>query len=928
MAIKKSEIYSALWKGCDELRGGMDASQYKDYVLVLLFVKYVSDKYAGKPGALIEVPEGGSYADMVALKGDKEIGEKINIIIAKLAEANDLKGVIDVANFNDPEKLGSGKGMVDRLSNLVLIFNKPELDFRKNRAEGDDLLGDAYEYLMRHFATESGKSKGQFYTPAEVSRIMAKIIGVGAAGSAAQTIYDPTCGSGSLLLKVHDEAGHDLTLYGQEMDNATRALAKMNMILHDCPTAEIWRENTLSNPYFKNTDGSLKTFDFVVANPPFSWKAWRSGFDPANDDFNRFAYGVPPAKNGDYAFLLHVLASLKSTGKGAIILPHGVLFRVNVEADIRKNLIRRGYITGIIGLPKNLFYGTSISACVVVVDKENAAARTGIFMIDASKGFVKDGNKNRLRSQDLHKIVDVFNKQIEIERYARMVPRAEIEANDFNLSIPRYIDSTEPEDLQDIEAHLKGGIPEQDIDALRDYWDVMPSLRGILFGPGDRPNYNAPKVEAGQVKAAIHEHNEFKSYADKVTAVFDDWRAAHVETLKDLAVGASPKVLIEELSEDLLNRFGNIELIDKYDVYQHIMTYWHDVMQDDVYLIAQEGWESGRQIRELVKNSDGKFSETPDLTISKKKLKAELIPPTLIVARFFATEQAALESEETAVKEIERSIEEMDDEYGGEAGTLEGVREEGKKVVRKDVLECLDECATLAMLALDPKTAEELEEAQAALDVAIDALVEIETQNIRSGNFKHVQNARGKVTKTNVNSRLKSLGAATEGTDKAETLALSQWLDAIDAKSVANKNLKELRAKADESLESLKKSSPTDPEIQDLLIIEKYLERVDALADQNARVKDAKTKLDSDTVAKYGALTDDEIKALIVDDKWLTTLASNVQSELDRVSQALTGRIKLLTERYANPLPRLTENVTELSDKVDAHLRKMGFAWN
>src|SRR5438132_1819617 len=226
MAIKKSELYSSLWKSCDELRGGMDASQYKDYVLVLLFVKYVSDKYAGQKDALLDVPVGGRFADMVALKGDKEIGDKINKIIGKLAEANDLKGVIDVASFNDDEKLGKGKEMVDRLSKLVGIFEA--LDFRANRAEGDDLLGDAYEYLMRHFATESGKSKGQFYTPAEVSRIMARVIGIGCATRADQAIHDPTCGSGSLLLKAHDEArgrtGLNLAIYGQEMDNATAAL--------------------------------------------------------------------------------------------------------------------------------------------------------------------------------------------------------------------------------------------------------------------------------------------------------------------------------------------------------------------------------------------------------------------------------------------------------------------------------------------------------------------------------------------------------------------------------------------------------------------------------------------------------------------------------------------------------------------------------
>jgi type I restriction enzyme M protein len=491
MAIKKSELYSSLWKGCDELRGGMDASQYKDYVLVLLFVKYVSDKYSGQKDALLDVPVGGSFSDMVALKGDKEIGDKLNKIISKLAEANDLKGVIDVADFNDPEKLGKGKEMVDRLSNLVAIFDSPGLDFKSNRAEGDDILGDAYEYLMRHFATESGKSKGQFYTPAEVSRVMAKVIGLDAAKSSDQTIYDPTCGSGSLLIKVHDEAQGatrlDLSIYGQEMDNATSALAKMNMILHDCPTAEIWKDNSLSAPHFKQANGALKTFDFVVANPPFSTKAWSNGFDPANDEFCRFELGLPPAKNGDYAFLLHILTSLKSAGKGAVIMPHGVLFRGGAEGGIRKQIVQRGYVKGIIGLPENLFYGTTIPACVIVLDKEHAAARKGIFMIDASKGFTKDGNKNRLRAQDIHKIVDAFNKQAEIAKYSRLVPLSEISDNDFNLNIPRYIDSTEPEDLQDIDAHLLGDIPDHDLDDLGRYWAVLPRTRGELFVRADRP---------------------------------------------------------------------------------------------------------------------------------------------------------------------------------------------------------------------------------------------------------------------------------------------------------------------------------------------------------------------------------------------------------------------------------------------------------
>ncbi|MFT5633757.1 MAG: type I restriction enzyme M protein [Rubritalea sp.] len=426
MAIKKSELYSSLWASCDELRGGMDASQYKDYVLVLLFIKYVSDKYAGQPYAPITIPAGASFADMVALKGKPDIGDQINKnIIAPLQEANKLGSMPD---FNDDEKLGKGKEMVDKLTKLIAIFEKPALNFVSNNSEGDDILGDAYEYLMRHFATESGKSKGQFYTPAEVSRILAQVIGIGEVETSSRTTaYDPTCGSGSLLLKVGAEAEADITLYGQEMDSATSGLARMNMILHDYPAAVIKQGNTLANPLFKENETSLYTFDYVVANPPFSDKKWTSGVNTEKDPFGRFQhYGTPPDKQGDYAYLLHIIRSMKSTGKGACILPHGVLFRGNAEAAIRKNLIRKGYIKGIIGLPANLFYGTGIPACVLVLDKQDAPNRKGIFMIDASSGFMKDGNKNRLRERDLHRIVDTFKERDVVPGYARMVGFDEI----------------------------------------------------------------------------------------------------------------------------------------------------------------------------------------------------------------------------------------------------------------------------------------------------------------------------------------------------------------------------------------------------------------------------------------------------------------------------------------------------------------------
>lgn len=733
MAIKKSELYSSLWASCDELRGGMDPSQYKDYILTLLFMKYVSDKYYGKPNALIEVPQGGSFKDMVALKGDKEIGDKINKIIGRLADANDLKGVIDQADFNDESKLGTGKEMQDTLSKLVAIFDG--LDFRANRAEGDDLLGDAYEYLMRHFATESGKSKGQFYTPAEVSRIMAQVIGLDRASELDQpTVYDPTAGSGSLLIKAADAANTPkLAIYGQEMDVATWALARMNMILHGHPTAELWRGNTLSAPHWKNKDGGLKTFDYAVANPPFSAKAWSSGLNPSEDEFKRFKYGVPPSKNGDYAFLLHLIASLKSNkGKGAIILPHGVLFRGNKEADIRRNLVSRGLIKGIIGLPANLFYGTGIPACIVVIDKENAHVRTGIFMIDASKGFIKDGNKNRLRAQDIHKIVDVFNRQVELPRYSRMVPVSEIAtpANDYNLNLPRYIDSSEPEDLHDLDAHLNGGIPNRDIDALDAYWAVFPSLRASLFKENGRPGYSDARLPSTEVKAAILACPEFTTFAAQIKEVIDEWCETHTPMLKGLKVNDLPRRVIGVLSEDLLARFTDRPLIDRYDVYQRLMDYWRQTMQDDVYLIAGDGWIEAAKPRGIIEDKERKIKETPDLVIGRKKYKMDLVPPALIVARYFAEEQAAIDAlqieHDNAARELEEFIEENS---GDESLLVDAMNDKGKMIKAKvkerlktiqdreesdEDLEALSCC--LELLEAESKAGGAVKEAQAALD--------------------------------------------------------------------------------------------------------------------------------------------------------------------------------------------------------------------
>ena len=746
MALKKSDLYSSLWAGADELRGGMDASQYKDYVLTLLFVKYVSDKAKADPNSLVEVPEGGSFDDLVKLKGKPDIGEKINIAIRTLADANDLQGVINNADFDDTDKLGKGKELVDRLTKLVGIFQ--DLDFSGSRAEGDDLLGDAYEYLMRHFATESGKSKGQFYTPAEVSRIMASLIGITTNTPRSATVYDPTCGSGSLLLKVADSAPNGLTIYGQEKDNATRALAVMNMILHGNATADIRQGDTLTSPQF-TVGNELRTFDFLVANPPFSVKSWTNGLE---NEFGRFdTFGRPPEKNGDYAFLLHMIKSLKSTGRGAVILPHGVLFRGNAEATIRKELIKRGYIKGIIGLPANLFYGTGIPACIIVLDKHDAQARTGIFMIDASKGFAKDGPKNRLRPRDVHQIVDTCTKQLEVDRYSRMVPVSEIASakNDYNLNIPRYIDSSEPEDIQDLHAHLKGGIPNRDLDALQSYWDAFPSLRGRLFKPL-RAGYSELAVDRADIQKTVTDSAEYKQLATSTEEIVKNWWKKHVQELTAISPSTRPADLIQEIGDSLLAAFRTRPLIDEYGVYEQLMSYWNNVMHDDVALVMSEGWDAAAKPRPTIENKERKLNESPDLVIGAgrgaAKYKMDLLPPALIVDRYFTTQQVEVDVLSALAEQANQAAEEFIEENSGEEGLLVDAMDDDKiskllvaarlKVAKYEDPKSDEVAALIKLIGLYSAEAEakkSAKEAQADLDRKVLAkYAELSTEDVQS----------------------------------------------------------------------------------------------------------------------------------------------------------------------------------------------------
>lgn len=820
MPIKKSELYSTLWKSCDELRGGMDASQYKDYVLVVLFVKYVSDKYKNDPDSLIEIPEGCTFDDFIALKGKSNIGEEINKKMSALAEANDLSGVINVADFCDEQKLGKGKDLVDTVSNLIGVFQSSGLDFGKNRANDDDLMGDAYEYLMKHFASESGKSKGQFYTPAEVSRIMAKVIGLQHSKNVKTTIYDPTCGSGSLLLRALSETenGNSATLYGQEKDNATVGLAKMNMILHGQIDVDLKQGDTINNPQHKSKDDSkvLETYDYVVANPPFSTKSWLKSAQE-DDIFGRWnsTIGVPPEKNGDYAFLLHIIRTMNRTGQGACILPHGVLFRGNAEATIRRHIVDKGVIKGIIGLPANLFYGTGIPACIIVLDKKAAATRKGIFMIDAKAGYAKDGPKNRLREQDVRKITDIWEAQKPIAHYARFVEKEEIVRNEYNLNLPRYIESEDTEIVQDIEAHLKGGLPKHDIELLQHYWEACPGLKDALFTPDtQRDGYMKLQCTNGQVRETIQQHPEFIAQDERYKAHFNKWKAEVADMLYGMSADTKPKTLIQELGDLLLEKFASDTfLVEAYDVYEQLLTYWNETMQDDAYLIAADGWKAELYTPQPTakKDKEGNLKKVKEKkAATPEDVVCDLLPVSVVIDVYFSEMKALI-------------------------------------------------------LAAEEKIAEG--------ETALNELLEEEADNyLDSSNFAN--------------------DSINDGTIK--------------------KRIRDLKGKTDAQAE--------------IKLLEKYLTIKEDIADGKRVQKALKYKLLVMLVTKYENLTEAETKQLVVENKWMATLATLLESEMQQISQNLTTRVSELAERYEQTLSAIDAEIVNLEEKVKKHLALMGFA--
>lgn len=883
MAVKKSELYSALWDASNKLRGGVEPSRYKDYVLVLLFFKYVSDKYKDDKYAMFKVTDYISFDHLIQLKGKPNIGEEVDKVIQSFLEHNALVGLLPDVSFNNQAELGEGKELVDKITGLISIFENPALDFKSNRASGDDIIGDAYEFLMMKFAQESGKSKGQFYTPAEVSRVVAKLIGINKIKETMNKkweAYDPACGSGSLLIRVADEAPKNkngdslVSIYGQEKYPDTAGLAKMNFILHNKSTGEVRAGNTLVNPKYKDRFDQLKKFDFVVMNPPFSDKAWSDGLNPENDEYGRFeGYGFPPEKNGDYAWFLHVLKSLNPTGKAGIILPHGVLFRGNAEEIIRKEIVDRKYIKGIVGLPANLFYGTGIPASIILVDKEDAENREGIFFIDASKGFVKEGDKNRLREQDIEKIVQSFENMEEIPGYSRYVSYDEIIEKSYNLNIPRYIQSVDTNLPHSIIHHLKGGIPEQDIDSLVKLWNISPSLKNKIFSWKDDVYYLAVTEE--ELDKIITADSAILEEISKLNQLFDTWSENFLELLYGINEITQPKELIQTLSHQLLQDYKANKLIDEYVVYECLLNYWNETMQDDVYVIKTSGYQAGREVEVKFKQNKGKDTKTIN------GINGILIPSTLIETEYFSEELATLETISQTIEQLSLELGELIEKQSDENSLFENVlNTKGDSISRNNLKARLTELEGLK----ESNRVKLLERVLKALTDNDDTVVEA-------------------IMKEN------------------------PYLEGLDLRNKTN-GRPVGKKKVKDAIKLAQQNAKLPIKYQDeYSALVNYEEKLIEKETQESEYKALRKELFEAVIYQYSVLTIEEIQQLIIRKKWFETVKKAIVESVDQEINTITTTVTTISHRYSHNLKELEKKTSESEQAVKDALKRMGYQW-
>ena len=695
--ITSEEIKRRLWDGANELRGSMDAGHYKDYMLGLMFYKFLSDKTletfkitAGK-GQLSENELVDEYAKAKIEYGDElektiqrllgyyvspeylyqtwlkdinsgnfevqKVTDSLNNFertIALSDDANDFKGLFSSSNL-DLTDTALGSNLNERSKNikaLILLF----ADLNMVALQKGDVLGDAYEYLIGQFAMESGKKAGEFYTPHQVSEVMAQIV---AKSSEIKSIYDPTVGSGSLLLTVkkhlNKDAQRDLAYYGQEKNTATYNLTRMNLLLHGVRPEKMTIKNgdTLSNDWPEDPANPNEgvQFDAVVMNPPYSAKNWNKAGLKVSDPRFEIAGTLPPDSKGDFAFLLHGLFHLGTNGTMAIVLPHGVLFRGSSEGEIRKKLLDKSQIDAIIGLPSNLFTNTGIPVVIIIL-KKNRKIDAPVLIIDASNSFIKVGKQNILQEKDIAKIVDVYMEKAQIPGYSYLATREDIKKNECNMNIPRYVEAVETEISHDVDAHLLGGIPQSNIEDLSVLQALVPDVLNRYLQT-IRPGYVSLTKPVSELTSEILKDVRITTMSDEIWTKTNDYIGKYWDILRKVDSLTDLVYLMEEMLDSIKKILSDYKYIDVYDGYQIIAEIWKDSLTHDTELIASGGFYKVGRTREpnmITKGSGSSKREEQDGWVGS------IIPNDLIAKELYSAELEEIENKKVAIQEIDSEL--------------------------------------------------------------------------------------------------------------------------------------------------------------------------------------------------------------------------------------------------------------------------------